>query len=147
MSPNAGGGGVTGSLGQWVQLYTGAQIILRDPTQYLTYGNSLYILSNQGVTKRCRLQYLGWPIALLYMSPNAGGRGGVALRGLSEWVQLYTVAQINFGDVTPYLTYDPPNHLEHAAYDQLSLDPLLPLLKALCDLAIETFAICKIEPK
>ncbi len=47
--------------------------------------------------------YLGWPIALLYLSPNAGGRG--YLRGLSQWVQLYTGAQINFGDLTPYLTY------------------------------------------
>ncbi len=32
-----------------------------------------------------------------------GGRG--ELRGLSQWVQLYTGAQINFGDLTPYLTY------------------------------------------
>ncbi len=37
------------------------------------------------------------------MSPNAGWRG--ELRGLSQWVQLYTEAQINFGDLTPYLTY------------------------------------------
>jgi hypothetical protein len=36
------------------------------------------------------------------MSPNAGGG---ELRGLSQWVQLYTGAQINFGDLTPYLTY------------------------------------------
>ncbi len=40
--------------------------------------------------------YLGWPIAPSYMSPNGG------LRGLSQWVQW---AQINFGDLTPYLTY------------------------------------------
>ncbi len=31
--------------------------------------------------------YLGWPIAPLYMSPNAGGGG--KLRGLTQWVQLY----------------------------------------------------------
>jgi hypothetical protein len=37
------------------------------------------------------------------MSPNAGG--GEELRGLSQWVQLYTEAQINFGDLTPYLIY------------------------------------------
>ncbi len=48
--------------------------------------------------------YLGWPIAPSYMSPNAGGGGG-ELRGLSQLVQLYTGAQINFGDLTPYLTY------------------------------------------
>ncbi len=27
-------------------------------------------------------------------------------RGLSQWIQLYTGAQIDFGDLTPYLTYD-----------------------------------------
>ncbi len=46
--------------------------------------------------------YLGWPRAFSYMSPNA--KGGGELRGLSQWVQLYTEAQINFGDLTPYLT-------------------------------------------
>ncbi len=35
--------------------------------------------------------YLGWPIALL--------------RGLSQLVQLFTWSPINFGDLTPYLTY------------------------------------------
>jgi len=39
-----------------------------------------------------------------YMSPNEGG--GVELRGLSQRVQLYKGAQINFGDLTPYLTYE-----------------------------------------
>ncbi len=37
------------------------------------------------------------------MSPNAGG--GRELRGPSQWVQLYTRAQINFRDLTPYFTY------------------------------------------
>ncbi len=32
--------------------------------------------------------------------------GGGELRGVSQRVQLYTGAQINFGDVTPYLTYE-----------------------------------------
>jgi hypothetical protein len=49
--------------------------------------------------------YLGWPIAPSYMSPNAGVMGGGGgLRGLSQWVLLYTGAQINLGDPTPYLT-------------------------------------------
>ncbi len=43
----------------------------------------------------------------VYMSPNAGG--GRELRGLSQWEQLCTSrdhgAQINLGDLTPYLTY------------------------------------------
>ncbi len=47
--------------------------------------------------------YRGWPIAPSYTGPNAGGGG--QLRDLSQWVQLYTGAQINFGDLTPYLTY------------------------------------------
>jgi hypothetical protein len=49
--------------------------------------------------------YLGGPIAPSYMSANAGG--GRELRGLTanEYMQLYTGAQINFGDLTPYLTY------------------------------------------
>ncbi len=39
-----------------------------------------------------------------YLSPNAWGRGGVAgSKPMS--IQLYTGAQINFGDLNPYLTY------------------------------------------
>jgi hypothetical protein len=37
------------------------------------------------------------------MRPNAGGGG--ELPGLGQLVQLYSGAQMNFGDVTPYLTY------------------------------------------
>jgi hypothetical protein len=40
------------------------------------------------------------------MSPNA--EGGVAWC-LSQLVQLYTGDQINFGDLTPYLTYATDN--------------------------------------
>jgi hypothetical protein len=41
------------------------------------------------------------------MSPNAGVEGGGALRNLSQLVQQCTAhgALINFGDLTPYLTY------------------------------------------
>jgi hypothetical protein len=42
------------------------------------------------------------------MSPNA--EGGGELRGLSQCVQLYTGAQINFGDLTPYFTYEKNLH-------------------------------------
>ncbi len=57
--------------------------------------------SDQGVTKRCRLSWL------INCDPRkwAQIRGGGDLRGLIQWVQLYTEAQINFGDLTPYLTY------------------------------------------
>ncbi len=45
----------------------------------------------------------GWPIAPSYMSPNAGGGGcGVSANEYS----CADGAQINFGDPTPYLTYD-----------------------------------------
>jgi hypothetical protein len=40
--------------------------------------------------------------ALVY-EPKCGGGG---FRGLSQWVQLWTWAQIEFGDLTPYLTYE-----------------------------------------
>jgi hypothetical protein len=40
--------------------------------------------------------------ALVY-EPKCGGSG--ELRGLSQRVQLYTGAQINTGDLSPYLTY------------------------------------------
>ncbi len=54
----------------------------------------------QGVTKRCRLSWLT-NNALVYES-NAGGGG---FRGISQWEQLYTGAQINSGDLTSYVTY------------------------------------------
>ncbi len=56
----------------------------------------------QGVAKWCRLQYPGRPIAPSCMSPNAGGER--ELRVLRKWIELYTGAQINFGNLTPYLT-------------------------------------------
>ncbi len=49
--------------------------------------------------------YLGWPTTLSWWA-QMRGRG--ELRGLSQWVQLYRGAQINFGDLTPYLTYVTP---------------------------------------
>ncbi len=56
----------------------------------------------QGVTKRCCLSWLA-DIAPSYMSLNAGRGGGVAgSQPMSTAV--YTKAQINFGDLTPYLT-------------------------------------------
>ncbi len=55
----------------------------------------------KGVTKRCRLSCLT-NSALIYEPEWGGGR----LRGLRKWVQPCTGAQINFGDLTPYLTFD-----------------------------------------
>ncbi len=53
----------------------------------------------QGITKRCRLSWLTNSIFVY------GGRGW-GLRGLSQWLQLNRGAQINSGDLTPYLTYE-----------------------------------------
>jgi hypothetical protein len=39
------------------------------------------------------------------MSPNAGGGGSCGVSA-NEYLQLYTGAQINYGDLTPNLTYD-----------------------------------------
>ncbi len=64
---------------------------------------------------RCKVVYLGWPIAPSYMSPNA--RGGGELLGLSQWVQLYTGAQINCGDLTPYLTYAVSRRLKGLSHE------------------------------
>ncbi len=61
------------------------------------YGNTVYFEIQRDDV------YLSWPIAPSYMIPNAVGRG--ELRSISKKVQLYTGAQIIFGDQTPYLTY------------------------------------------
>ncbi len=47
--------------------------------------------------------YLGWPIAPLFMSPNAWGGGGCDVSA-NEYSCAHG-SQINFGDLTPYLTY------------------------------------------
>ncbi len=59
--------------------------------------------TTQGVTKRCRLSWLTNSALVLVYEPKCGGVG--ELRGISQWVQLYTGAQINLGDLTPYLNY------------------------------------------
>ncbi len=53
-------------------------------------------VTTQGVTKRCRLSWMT-NSALVWVQMRG------ELRGLSQWVQLYTGAQINFRDLTPYL--------------------------------------------
>jgi hypothetical protein len=58
---------------------------------------------DHGVTKRCRLSWLT-NSALVY-EPKCGGRGwGVAGALANEYS--CAGAQINFGDLTPYLTYE-----------------------------------------
>ncbi len=43
------------------------------------------------------------------IEPKCGGKGGGELQGLSpQCIQLYTGAQINFGDLTPYLNNSIP---------------------------------------
>jgi hypothetical protein len=59
-------------------------------------------LNNQTLLYSCRPSWLT-NSALVY-EPKCGGRG--ELRGLSQCVRLYKGAQMNFGDLIPYLTYD-----------------------------------------
>ena len=54
---------------------------------------------NQGVTKRCRLSWVS------YMSPTAGGPGGGVCGVSAKDYKCANRAQLNFGDLTPYLTY------------------------------------------
>ncbi len=56
----------------------------------------------QGVTKRCRLSWLT-NSALVY-EPKCGGEGGGGFCAGSH-ARCAHGAQINFGDLTPYLTY------------------------------------------
>ncbi len=55
----------------------------------------------QGVTNRCSLSWLTHS-ALVY-DPKCGGKGGVA-GSQPMSIAVYTRAQINFVDLTPYLT-------------------------------------------
>ncbi len=58
---------------------------------------------NRGLQRE--LVYLGWPMAPSYMSPNAGGGGKFFGVSANEYSCAHG-AQINFGDLTPYLTDD-----------------------------------------
>ncbi len=49
--------------------------------------------------------YLGRQIALSHMSPNAGGGGSCGVSA-NEYSCAQNGAQINFEDLTPYLSYD-----------------------------------------
>ncbi len=72
---------------------------------YLPMGGGGRGASDQGVTKRCRLFWLT-NSALVYTSPNAGGWGAAETKPVSKAVHItWHGAQINFGDLTPYLTY------------------------------------------
>ncbi len=65
-----------------------------------------------GHKERSDIVYLGWPRAPSYMSPN-GRRGVLAGSTAMSTVEHITWhgAQINFGDLTPYLTYAPKYYL------------------------------------
>ncbi len=64
------------------------------------------IHSMQGVTKRCRLSLLT-NSALVYESQCGGWEGVAGSQPMSTAVHItWHGAQINFGDLSPYLTYD-----------------------------------------
>ncbi len=69
-------------------------------------GTSWHFLLLQGATKRCRLYWL--TNSLLVYEPKCGGTGGSCEASANEYsCAVCTVhgAQINFGDLTLYLTY------------------------------------------
>ncbi len=78
------------------------------PVSQLIHGHLMTTkYSPQGVTKRCRLSWLT-NSALVYTSPtNAGGWRVAGSHPMGKAVT-WRGAQINFGDLTPYLTYDSP---------------------------------------
>ncbi len=63
------------------------------------------IRSERGFTNRCRLSSLSNEPS--YMSPNAGGRGGGGCEVSANEYSCAHGTQINFGDLTTYLTYGP----------------------------------------
>ncbi len=86
-----------------------------------------WVPNSQGVTKRCRLP---WPTnsALVYEPKCGGGEWPMSTAVHRKWVQLDTGAQINFGDLTPYLTYASSlKHKIHTVYttEYTELQPLL----------------------
>ncbi len=58
----------------------------------------------QGVTNRCRLSWLTNSALIVVYEPKCGRRGGVVVSQTMS-TAVHTGAQINFGDLTPYLTY------------------------------------------
>ncbi len=82
----------------WDRLYDWFSIF----RSYSIFSRSIRFNSDKSLQRD--IVYLVWPIAPSNMSPKAGG--GEELRGLRQWAQLYTGAQIIFGDLSPYLTYE-----------------------------------------
>ncbi len=99
-------------LSQFSSLSSASCLVLSCPLFVITFSiDQWYTVSvpycMQGVTKRCRLSWL--TNSALVNEPKwgrEGGQGGFAGPQLmSTAVQWYTGAQINFGDLTPSLTY------------------------------------------
>ncbi len=64
--------------------------------------------AGKGMYNTCRqgdVVIFSWPIGALVYEPKMRGEGGVNAWPMSSRVRLYTGAQINFGDLTPYLTF------------------------------------------
>ncbi len=72
-----------------------------------------YLIFWQGVTKRCRLSWLT-NSALVYES-KCGESGWSCGVSANEYSCAAHGAQINFGDLTPYLTYDFWGRFDHGA--------------------------------
>ncbi len=72
----------------------------KEPKEHLGIPSSVFRLSIFRGSQR-DVVYIGWPIA-----PSSMWGGKVAVRGLSCEYSCAHEAQSNFGDLTPYLTYE-----------------------------------------
>ncbi len=90
-------------------------------TVHCTYHSlKLYKPTTRGLQRD--VVYLGWPMAPSYMyEPKCGGSG--ELRGLSQWVQLYTGPNSKFNLCLPH-----PKKLKNGKYKYLPPTFISPLL-------------------
>ncbi len=82
----------------------GCSLLVKQTNRVPTSKSIFYIVFTTDRGLQRDVVYFGWQIAPSYIGPNEVGGG--ELRGFSGLSQkLYTGAQINFGDLTPYWTY------------------------------------------
>jgi hypothetical protein len=86
--------------GEWrrVQQCPGRSLCFTQLHPHTENIHSQVLSRKQGITNRCCPSWL--TNSTLVYEHKCGGRG--ELRSLSQCVKLYTGAQINFGDLTPY---------------------------------------------
>ncbi len=89
------------------KILIGRKMLVSNPGLQCKHGHWLDCQSCWPPGSQRDVVYLDWPIVFSYMSPNAG-EGGEGVVAGSQPANEYSCAhgaQINFGDLTPYLTY------------------------------------------